>query len=126
MKLNTRMPTKLCSYYTKELLDYKDAMGDGNLKRAWYHLEKAHILGQRYPYQHTVVHWNMLLFGIKIKSLKEVLGQIPRLMVGGVKSFVGKIPNGNPGGANVPAFKAFPISKELQDVFDSSGISILK
>ncbi|MBL0236123.1 MAG: heavy metal translocating P-type ATPase [Saprospiraceae bacterium] len=33
----------------------------------------------------------MLLFGIKTKNTKEIIGQIPRLLVGGLKSFVGNI-----------------------------------
>jgi hypothetical protein len=65
----------------------------------------------------------MLQFGYKIKNTKEILGQIPRLIFGGVKSFVGKIPVGNSGGANVPPLKAFPIEKELQDIFNSAGIN---
>ena len=48
----------------------------------------------------------MLLFGFKIKDIKEIIGQIPRLVVGGVKSFVGEIPVGNTGGANVPLLKS--------------------
>jgi hypothetical protein len=55
----------------------------------------------------------MLLFGIRIKSGKEILGQIPRLLVGGVKSFVGKIPVGNTGGANVPPMKPMEIPADL-------------
>jgi hypothetical protein len=55
----------------------------------------------------------MLKFGIKIKSGKEILGQIPRLLVGGVKSFVGIIPVGNTGGANVPALKPMEIPQDL-------------
>ena len=43
-----------------------------------------------------------VLFGIRIKDIREIIGQIPRLLVGGVKSFVGEIPVGNTGGANVP------------------------
>lgn len=52
----------------------------------------------------------------------EVFGQIPRLIFGGVKSFVGKIPVGNPGGANVPPLKPFPIEQELQDIFERAGV----
>ena len=85
-------------------------------------MERAHIIGQKYPYAHTLVHWKMLQFGIKIKNNKEVIGQIPRLIFGGVKSFVGKIPVGNPGGANVPPLKAFPIEKELVNIFANAGI----
>ena len=57
-------------------------------------------------------------------SGKEILGQIPRLFFGGVKSFVGKIPVGNPGGANVPPLKPFPIEEELQDIFRKAGVGV--
>ena len=65
----------------------------------------------------------MLQFGLKIKSAKEVFGQIPRLVFGGVKSFVGKVPVGNPGGANVPPLKPFPIAEDLQQLFKNAGIA---
>lgn len=110
------MPKSLKPYFLKELQDYKKEIVKANLKSAWYHLERAHILGQKYPYAHTYVHWKMLLFGFRTKSKKEILGQIPRLILGGVFSFVGKVPNGNPGGADVPALKSFPIESELQDI----------
>jgi hypothetical protein len=58
----------------------------------------------------------MLLFGIKIKDIKEIIGQIPRLLVGGIKSFVGKIPVGNTGGANVPPLKTMEIPEELKRI----------
>lgn len=84
-----------------------------NYPMSWQHLERAHILGQPYPFEHTAVHLKMLLFGIKLKDWKEVIGQIPRLLVGGVKSFVGHIPVGNTGGANVPPLKSMEIPEDL-------------
>ncbi|WP_089376942.1 DUF3703 domain-containing protein [Lutibacter flavus] len=66
----------------------------------------------------------MLQFGIKIKCGKEIIGQISRLIFGGVKSFVGKILIGNPGRANVPPLKPFPIEKELQDIFAKARINL--
>ena len=122
MKLYTSIPTKLAPYFKEQIKKYSIEYNAGNLENAWMHLEKAHILGQRYPYEHSYVHWKMLQFGFKIKSLKEIFGQIPRLIFGGVKSFVGKIPVGNPGGANVPLLKPFPIEKELQDIFAKAGV----
>ncbi len=116
MKFYTKIPKSLKPYYDKELIDYQSEYLSGNLKTAWKHLERAHIIGQKYPYAHSYVHWKMLKFGFKIKNRKEILGQIPRLIFGGVKSFVGKIPVGNPGGANVPPLKSFPIEKEIQDI----------
>ncbi|MFI1745149.1 DUF3703 domain-containing protein [Thalassobellus sediminis] len=123
MKFYTSIPKSLKPYYKAELVKYRNEFLSGNLKSAWSHLERAHIIGQKYPYAHTFVHWKMLQFGIKIKSGKEIMGQIPRLIFGGVKSFVGKIPVGNPGGSNVPLLKAFPIEKELEDIFVKAGVS---
>lgn len=121
-RFNTVLPTALKPYFELELSSYRKAFEEGKLPTAWNHLERAHILGQRYPYAHSLVHWKMLVFGIKIKSTKEVIGQIPRLLVGGVKSFVGQIPAGNPGGANVPPLKPFPIEQDLQNTFKQTGV----
>lgn len=122
MKLYTTMPITLKPYFDQELEAYKKQLELGNLKAAWSHLERAHVIGQAYPYHHSYVHWKMLLFGIHIKDTKEVIGQIPRLLIGGVKSFVGKIPLGNTGGANIPPLKPLPISEELLEIFKTAGI----
>ena len=116
------MPKRLKPYFDQELKEYKRHLNTESLQTAWSHLERAHIIGQAYPYHHSYVHWKMLLFGIHIKDTKEVIGQIPRLLVGGVKSFVGKIPVGNTGGANIPALKPLPISDELLAIFKTAGL----
>ncbi|WP_339609294.1 DUF3703 domain-containing protein [uncultured Roseivirga sp.] len=122
MNLRTTLPKSLTPYFQAELEDYAIAYKAGDLVKAWTHLERAHIIGQRYPFAHTFVHWKMLQFGFRTKSGKEVIGQIPRLLVGGVKSFVGRVPVGNPGGANVPPMKSFPIEKDIQAIFVKAGI----
>lgn len=124
MKFNTSLPKELKPYFDKELSAYYAAITNGNSTLAWNHLERAHIIGQRYPIAHTLIHWEMLKFGIKIKNGKEIIGQIPRLFIGGIKSFVGKIPVGNPGGANVPPLKPFPIENDILEIFSKAGISI--
>lgn len=120
MKFNTLIPKSLKSYFDKEIAGYQEAYKQGNLTDAWQHLERAHILGQAYPWQHTYVHYKMLFFGIHIKSKREVVGQIPRLLVGGIKSFVGKVPVGNTGGANVSPLQPMPIPKELKKIIDEN------
>ena len=110
---NTNMPEALKSFYRQELLQAKIEFDKKHYQQSWRHLERAHILGQPYPVAHTAVHWKMLKFGIKIKNGKEIIGQIPRLLAGGVKSFVGKIPVGNTGGANVPPLQPMEIPDEL-------------
>ena len=108
------MPVGLKVYYQQELVKYKEEFSKGNLQTAWRHLERAHILGQSWPGEHTHVHWIMLKFGIRIKNAKEIIGQIPRLLAGGVKSFVGKIPLGNTGGANIPPLRVMEIPEDLK------------
>lgn len=122
MKFNTKMPKSLKSYYDLELKAHLVQYFKGNLSAAWNHLERAHVIGQRYPFEHSIVHWKMLIFGIKIKSAKEVIGQIPRLLVGGVKSFVGKVPVGNTGGSNIPPLKHLPIEKDILGMFEEAGL----
>lgn len=124
MKFYTSIPKRLEPFYKEELEKYRKEYAIGNLNSAWNHLERAHIIGQKYPVAHTFVHWKMLQFGFRIKSGKEIIGQIPRLVFGGVKSFVGKVPEGNPGGANVPPLKPFPIEKDLQNIFSKAGVGL--
>lgn len=116
MKLYTTMPKTLVPYFEAELVAASEYLIKDNLRACWRHYERAHIIGQKYPFQHTLVHWKMLQFGIKVKSAKEIIGQIPRLVFGGVKSFVGHIPTGNTGGANVPPLQSMEISDELKEI----------
>ncbi|MFQ3213173.1 MAG: hypothetical protein ACJAT1_000827 [Marivirga sp.] len=87
-----------------------------NMQKAWKHLVRAHIIAQCYPLEHTPTHRKMLLFGLKIKSIKEIMGQIPRLLFGGLRSFLGIVPLGNTGGANVPALKLRPVPLDLHQI----------
>ncbi|MGB0177341.1 MAG: DUF3703 domain-containing protein [Owenweeksia sp.] len=122
MKFNTSMPQSLLPYFRDELDLYKQEYQRHDLQQAWRHLERAHVLGQAYPYAHSYVHWKMLQFGFRIKSFKEILGQIPRLLAGGVKSFVGQIPVGNTGGADIPPLRSLPIEHDIQDIFRKAGV----
>lgn len=116
MKLHFKIPQGLKIEVQKELQEAKNTFHKGELQISWRHLERAHILGQAYPIEHTQSHWQMLLFAFRIKNTKEILGQIPRLLVGGVKSFVGEIPVGNTGGANVPPLKPMEIPEDLKTI----------
>lgn len=120
--MNTLMPKSLKTYFNLELDEYHKNFKNGNLQTSWKHLERAHVIGQAYPIEHTYAHWKMLKFGIKIKNIKEIFGQIPRLLVGGIKSFVGKIPVGNTGGANIPPLKPLPISDDILAMFKQAKI----
>lgn len=113
MKLHWRMPDRVRACYKAELRASEAARSAGDPRSEWHHLERAHILGQRWPLEHNAVHWRMLMFGIRIKNARETIGQLPRLVFGGVKSFVGTVPIGNTGGANVPALATMELPEDL-------------
>lgn len=113
-----RMPEGLKVHYTTELQAARFHLLRQNLSAAWHHLERAHILGQPWAVEHTCVHWKMFRFGMRIKNWKEVIGQLPRLIFGGVKSFVGKIPAGNTGGTNVPPLRPMELPVDLKALLD--------
>lgn len=108
------MPDGLKPYYRNEIRMFHQCVLEDRLQVAWRHLERAHILGQPWAIEHTEIHWEMLKFGFRIKSSKEIAGQIPRLLIGGVKSFVGKIPVGNTGGSNVPPLRPMEIPEDIR------------
>ncbi len=118
MKLHFKIPQGLKEHVVDELEKSKETFKKGELQTSWRHLERAHILGQAYPIEHSQAHWQMLLFAFRIKNTKEIFGQIPRLLVGGVKSFVGEIPLGNSGGANVPPLKPMEIPEDLSLILE--------
>lgn len=116
--IHLKMPSGLKDYFEIELKDFESAFNKREFRKAWRHLERAHILGQAWPLEHTLAHWLMLKFAIKIKNKKEIFGQIPRLLVGGIKSFVGEIPIGNTGGADVPPLKPMEIPDDLLEILN--------
>ena len=63
----------------------------------------------------------MLAFGVRTKNTREIIGQLPRLLVGGIKSWAGTIPVGNTGGANVSPIKPMPIPANLQEVIRATA-----
>ena len=120
MNIYVAMPKALRPFYKEELILAKKEFDKKHYQQSWRHLERAHILGQPYPVAHTAVHWKMLKFGIKLKNSREVIGQIPRLLFGGVKSFVGKIPVGNTGGANVPPLQPMEIPDDIAMIINNN------
>ncbi len=118
--MNTSMPSALRPHYRRELEAARQEFAARNYVACWRHLERAHIIGQPYPVPHTAVHLRMLWFGIRLKNLREIAGQSPRLIFGGVKSFVGRIPVGNTGGADVSALQPMPIPADLAAIIASA------
>ncbi|WP_420580511.1 DUF3703 domain-containing protein [Reichenbachiella sp.] len=118
MKLNTKMPDNLNPFYVEELVKFDSAWSKQEIATAWHHLERAHIISQRYPLQHTETHWKMFLLGIKTTNLKEIVGQLIRLIFGAPLSFINKIPVGNVGSSRVSMIQSQPLPADIQEIFE--------
>ncbi|GAB2796434.1 hypothetical protein GCM10027175_39220 [Hymenobacter latericoloratus] len=104
--------------YRAELQAARAAATRQDLPRAFAHLERAHILGQRWALPHTQTHLLMLRHGLRTRDGREILGQLVRIIGGFFLSLVGRIPTGNTGGANVPAEQPLPVPADLQALLD--------
>jgi hypothetical protein len=106
--------------YDKEVVaavGYYDATA---LDQAFFHLERAHILGQSFSIAHARTHWWMLKIGWRRRDVVEITGQLPRIL-GALLFSRMWVPIGNTGGARVPPFKSMPIPQDLQEILEKYG-----
>ena len=96
------------------------SLENGDPSAAFEHLERAHVLGQSVTYEHTRIHWRMLRLGWKKKDVREIFGQLIRIVGASTKTPLGIYPSGNTGGSNVWFFKPMPIAKDLQQILDKA------
>ena len=89
----------------------------GDLDVAFRHLERAHILGQLGLWAHIVTHWWMLKVGIRRADLREIVGQIARMIAAVMGWAFGWVPLGNTGGANVSPRRPMEIPAEFARFF---------
>jgi hypothetical protein len=94
----------------------KTALKEKNYKNSFYHFENAHILGQKHVWRHTVSHYWMFAFGIKTNNVKEMIGQVVRILASLLFTLIW-VPLGNTGGTNISPIKPIPVRKELTKYF---------
>jgi hypothetical protein len=108
------MDTRLRAAFDGEIATAAEARRQGDAARAFRHLERAHILGQRSTTAHVRVHWLMLRHGIATRQPREVAGQVARIMAAALFSRIW-VPAGNTGGANVSAMRPMPVPEDLRE-----------
>lgn len=113
------MKVKLRAAFEAELREAQAAEARSEHKRAWRHLERAHVLSQAHAGPHVRVHWRMLGFGWRRRDIAEGLGQLVRLWVAAPGSWLGRAPRGNTGGANVGILTPMPIPADLAALLDA-------
>ena len=118
------MHSELKPSYIAELEATRRAEGAGDFQTAFTHLERAHILSQKYALAHAATHLRMLRLGWRTRDFREVLGQLTRTIAALVFSRIW-VPVGNTGRANVSAFAPMPVPEDLAEILGKSAVSIV-
>lgn len=118
------MASEVKAVFRREMNAAKAAEKQGDLAVAKYHLERAHILGQRWYSAHMESHYHMLHIALRESNWQEVRGQILRLVGAGPFHLAGWVPIGNTGGADVSPVLEMSIPADLLPYFE--GYSLRK
>jgi hypothetical protein len=108
--------------FADEMAAAQSAEAAGDMVLAKYHLERAHILGQRWYGTHVRTHFHMLRLALKQSDAKEARGQLVRLIGAGPFHLAGWVPVGNTGGADVSATLPMPIPSDLQAYLEGHSL----
>ena len=106
------MNSELKTFYLTEPAAAADADNQGDVATAFRHLERAHILSQKFALAHTTTHLRMLRLGWHARDAREVLGQLARAFASLLVSRI-RVPVGNTGLANVSAFEPMAVPEDL-------------
>lgn len=115
------MNSQLRAAYLSELGSARAASARGESEVAFQHLARAHVLSQRHTWSHVHVHWLMLKLGKSLNDLREVRGQVTRMVAAAIFSRIW-VPAGNTGRANVNAMKPMPIADDLRLLLEQGNL----
>ena len=113
------MHARLRSAFGQELASARAAEAREDCDRAWHHLERAHVLAQRFAWPHLRVHGRMFGFAWRHTDAWEALGQIARIALAAPGSWTGRAPLGNTGGADVGIFTPMEIPADLAALLEA-------
>jgi Protein of unknown function (DUF3703) len=99
--------------YDREMHAATEYYYGNSMDKVFYHLERAHILGQSFTFAHANAHWWMLKVGWKRRDPTEIRGQVGRIIGALIFSRIW-VPLGNTGGAHVHPFRPMPIPEEFR------------
>lgn len=111
------MKSRLRNQFEYEMRKARDLYEVENYTQSYFHLERAHILGQRNYIPHVRSHYWMYKVAIKLSDVRETIGQVARIIMS-VGSLVGTVPLGNTGRARISPVKPMPIPEDLQAYFE--------
>lgn len=98
--------------YRREVERADQALQREDFEATFTHLERAHVLAQRMTGRHTFIHWQMLVAGLRRGDVREVVGQVPRIVASILFSRLW-VARGNSGRSRVSAFTPMPVPADL-------------
>lgn len=113
-----KRPEVLKIFIMREFKSGKTCFKEKRFSEAFFHFERAHILGQKNVLFHTFAHLWMLRVALANRDFKEIVGQIFRIPTGFLGSIFGIVPIGNSGGSNVNPFQSMPIPEDLKKILE--------
>lgn len=116
----TRFSDSIRPYIQQEVERSRQYRAVGDINKEFEYLENAHVIGQESTYYHVYAHWKMLQWGIRNQNIKEVLGQLLRIVGAAATTAIGLVPHGNTGGSNVSPFQRMPIQPRLSTIIDQA------
>jgi hypothetical protein len=108
--------------FVSEMAAARSAEATGDIALAKRHLERAHILGQRWYVAHIKTHFHMLRLALKQSDAKEARGQLTRLIGAAPFHLAGWVPVGNTGGADVSPVLPMAIPADLQSHLEGHSL----
>lgn len=117
----SKIPVAMRERLSADLAAARDDRRSGDGQRAWTLLEDAHVLSQPWAVWHVRVHAAMLVASVRTRDVREMWGQLVRLVVAGPGSLTGRYPVGNTGRARVPATRPMPIRGDLAELLREAG-----
>lgn len=111
--MNTIQPSPRIQAFEIEIAEALRRLRADDAAAARPHLQRAHILGQCDIGRHLLVHRLMLRAGWKRRDRREVAGQALRLLLVPLGHLARRLPEGNPGTADVSAFAPRALPEEI-------------
>ena len=116
----TRFSTNIRPFAFAELRSAERAELTGDATLAFWHHERAHVLGQHSTLEHVRVHVLMLGWAWRHRNRREFAGQLLRIVGAATKTALGLVPTGNTGGSDVSPLRRMPIPADLRRAIDAA------
>lgn len=117
----TTFGTRIRPYVDAELRLAARLEQRGDALRCFHHLERAHVLGQASTVEHVRVHLRLLGWAVRQHDVREIRGQLLRIMGAATKTAIGLVPRGNTGGADVSPFKSMTVPADLASILKDAS-----